>query len=218
MTLEYEIREPAVTSDAAPLVLLLHGRGSNRHDLFSLAPQMPAHAIVVAPEAPFPAAPWGYGPGSAWYQFLGANRPEPHSFSTSLRELEKFLDELRSELKFGKILMGGFSQGGTVSLAYGLTHPDDIAGVVNFSGFLADHPEVAPSLTSAPSPAAPIFWAHGKQDPAIPFALAVAGRARLNAAGYQVEAHDYEIGHWIDGDELRTAVAWIERITRREES
>ena len=214
MTLEYEIRRPAHVRDDAPLVLLLHGRGSNRHDLFSLAAHMPADAIVVAPEAPFPAAPWGYGPGSAWYQFMGGNRPEPHSFSTSLRDLEKFLGELSQEVKFGKVVMGGFSQGGTTSLGYGLTHPGEIAGVINFSGFLADHPEVAPRLSAAPAPPLPIHWAHGTQDPAIPFALAVDGRARLEAAGYSVDAHDYDIGHWIDGDELRTAVEWLERITR----
>lgn len=212
--LKYEIRRPANARDDAPLVLLLHGRGSNRHDLFSLAQHMPADAVVVAPEAPFPAAPWGYGPGSAWYQFLGGNRPEPHSFSTSLRELEEFLGELKHEVQFGKVVMGGFSQGGTMSVAYGLTHPNELAGVLNFSGFLADHPEVAPLLTSAPSTSPRFFWAHGTQDPAIPFALAVDGRKQLETAGYDLETHDYDIGHWIDGDELRTAVEWLERITR----
>ena len=212
--LKYEIRHPAGSRDDAPLILLLHGRGSNRHDLFSLAEHMPADSIVVAPEAPFPAAPWGYGPGSAWYQFLGANRPDPHSFSTSLRELEKFLGELKQEMKFGKVVMGGFSQGGTVSLAYGLAHPTELACVWNFSGFLADHPEVAPLLTSAPTPSPRIFWAHGTQDPAIPFALAVDGRQKLTAAGYNLETHDYNIGHWIDGEELRTAVEWLERNMR----
>lgn len=214
MTLKYEMRTPTSARADAPLMLLLHGRGSNRHDLFSLAAQMPADAIVVAPEAPFPAAPWGYGPGSAWYQFLGANRPEPHSFSTSLRELEKFLGELSQEVKFGKVVMGGFSQGGTISLAYGLTHPNELAGILNFSGFLADHPEVNPRLSVSPVPQTPICWSHGTQDPAIPFALAIDGRAKLQAAGYEVETHDYDIGHWIDPEELRTAVAWLERVTR----
>ena len=214
MTLEYEVRMPEQPAEDALLVLLLHGRGSNRHDLFSLAGQLPADAIVVAPEAPFPAAPWGYGPGSAWYQFLGANRPEPHSFSASLRELEKFLAELKQEMPVGRIAMGGFSQGGTVSLAYGLTHPDEVAAVLNFSGFLAEHPEVAPRLAVTPAPLLPIFWGHGKQDPAIPFALAVDGRARLKSAGYSVAAHDYDIGHWIDPEELRTALDWLTASTR----
>jgi phospholipase/carboxylesterase len=214
VTLKYEIRAPERRADNAPLILLLHGRGSNRHDLFSLATHMPPNAIVVAPEAPFPAAPWGYGPGSAWYQFLGGNRPEPHSFSTSLHELETLLGELKVEVGFDKVVMGGFSQGGTISLAYALTHPDELAGVLNFSGFLADHPEVNPRLSASPAPATPIYWAHGKQDPAIPFALAMAGRAKLEAAGYDVEARDYDIGHWIDPHELHAAVEWLDRIVR----
>jgi phospholipase/carboxylesterase len=212
--LKYEVRAPASARVDARLILLLHGRGATRHDLFPLAQQLPADAFVVAPEAPFPAAPWGYGPGSAWYQFLGRNRPEPKSFSDSLQSLEDFLRDLKQEFSYGKVIMGGFSQGGTISLAYGLNHQSDIAGVLNFSGFLADHPGVAPHLLTPPSPHLKIWWGHGKQDPAIPFALAVEGRAQLKAAGYDVEARDYNIGHWIDAVELADAVAWLERHTR----
>jgi phospholipase/carboxylesterase len=173
---------------------------------------MPADAIVIAPEAPFPAAPWGYGPGSAWYQFLGGNRPEPDSFSRSLEALESLLHELGKTLSFGKLIMGGFSQGGTISLAYGLAHPGQVTGVLNFSGFLADHPVVAQQLSVSPPPSLSIFWGHGVHDPAIPFALAVDGRARLRAAGYALETHDYDIGHWIDGAELRDALAWLNQL------
>lgn len=210
--LEYEARVPAHAPADALLILLLHGRGANRHDLFSLAPQLPPGAIVVAPEAPFAAAPWGYGPGSAWYQFLGGNRPEPTSFSASLQELETLLRELRAKLSFGKVVMGGFSQGGTTSLAYGLTHPGEIAGVLNFSGFLPDHPDVTPQLSLSPPPPLSIFWGHGTQDPAIPFSLGVKGRAQLKAAGYDVVEKDYDIGHWIDGQELQDALAWLETV------
>ena len=213
--LKYEARIPQDVRDDALLIMLLHGRGANRHDLFSLAEHMPPDAIVVAPEAPFPAAPWGYGPGSAWYQFLGRNRPEPESFSKSLQSIEEVLRDLKKERKFGKVVMGGFSQGGTISIAYGLTHENEVAGVLNFSGFLADHPAVTPKLEITRSPKHPgIFWGHGQQDPAIPFALAIEGRAQLRDAGYSVEAHDYDIGHWIDAEELRDALTWLDANTR----
>ena len=213
--LKYEARIPQDVRDDALLIMLLHGRGANRHDLFSLSERMPPDAIVVAPEAPFPAAPWGYGPGSAWYQFLGRNRPEPESFSKSLQSIEEFLRDLKKERKFGKVVMGGFSQGGTISIAYGLTHENEVAGVLNFSGFLADHPAVTPKLENSRSPKHPgIFWGHGKQDQAIPFALALEGRAQLRDAGYSVESHDYDIGHWIDAEELRDALTWLDANTR----
>ncbi len=206
----YDVRAPKQTDANTRLVLLLHGRGATRHDLFGLAPHFPDDTIVIAPEAPFPAAPWGYGPGSAWYQFLGGNRPEPNSFSKSIDALAELLDELKQKFTFGPVVMGGFSQGGTTSLGFGLAHPNALAGVINFSGFLADHPIVHEKLNAS---ALNVFWGHGRQDPAIPFALAIEGRKALVDAGHAVDAHDYDIGHWIDGEELKDALAWLERIT-----
>lgn len=56
-----------------------------------------------------------------------------------------------------------------------------------------------------------IFWGHGTEDTSIPFELAREGRAVLTAAGADLEAHDYPIGHWIDPAELEAAVECIRR-------
>lgn len=211
MILEYEIALPDDVADGAPLIVLLHGRGSNRHDLMGLRPGLPAAAIVVSVEAPFPAAPWGYGPGSAWYRYLGANRPEPESFAASLEALKGFLeDQLPSDLPVrpGTLILGGFSQGGTTSLAYALKNAGTVPCVLNFSGFLADHPEVPVTPDSVAGTR--IFWGHGTQDPNIPFEMAQAGWTALNGAGADLTTRAFPIGHWIDAVELRVATAWIE--------
>jgi phospholipase/carboxylesterase len=189
--------------------VLLHGRGSNRHDLFSLQHQLPADWVVIAPEAPFPAAPWGYGPGSAWYRFLGRNRPEPESFARSLEQLGEFLAELPRVLNGtpSRLALGGFSQGGTMSLACALAHPGTVPRVINFSGFLADHPQVAATPDSVRGTR--FFWGHGRMDPNIPFDLALEGRAQLTAARADLTTRDYAIGHWIDPQELQDAVEWV---------
>lgn len=207
--LTYEIISAKNGGDTAPLIVLMHGRGANRFDLMSLNDSMPRNATIVFPEAPFEAAAWGYGPGSAWYQFLGRNRPEPESFSRSLQEL----GELIASFDAPRVVIGGFSQGGTMGLAYALSHPGAIDGVLNFSGFLADHPavRVTPEAVAGTS----IFWGHGTHDPAIPFALAVEGRAQLRAANANLTSYDYEIGHWIAPEELRDAVKWIEDLGTR---
>src|SRR5687767_15555530 len=128
--LEYEVANTAAKKDGANVVVLLHGRGANRHDLLPLAKVMPDR-VVVAPEAPFEAAQWGYGPGSAWYRFLGGNKPEAESFSRSLDELH----ELIASFNRPRVVVGGFSQGGTMGTAYALANPGSVAGVLNFSGF-----------------------------------------------------------------------------------
>lgn len=209
--LQYEI-SGANRTDAAGVLLLLHGRGSNRHDLFALHESLPDDWIVIAPEAPFPAAPWGYGPGSAWYQFLGRNRPEPTSFKRSLGALDDLINALPGILSSTppRIVVGGFSQGGTMSIGYALTHPGAITGALNFSGFLADHPDVRVSAESVRG--SRFFWGHGMADQNIPFDLAIEGRAALKAAGAQLDAHDYPIGHWIDPQELSDAVTWLQSL------
>ncbi|MCG0239574.1 MAG: alpha/beta fold hydrolase [Firmicutes bacterium] len=207
--LRYDQYIPAGARDGAPLIVLLHGRGSHKGDLMGLQPYLLPEAMVVSPEAPFPGEPWGYGPGWAWYRFLGRNRPEPESFAASLEQLHAFLTELprRLPVRPGPLILGGFSQGGTVSLAYALCHPGAVQFVINFSGFLADHPSV--QATPDRVRGTRFFWGHGTQDPAIPFALAAEGWQALAQAGADLTARDYPIGHWIDPGELQDAVVWL---------
>lgn len=207
--LSYVEHVPEGATDGAMTIVLLHGRGSHEGDLMGLRAGLPSEAVVVAPRAPFPGAPWGYGPGWAWYRYIGGATPEPDSFETSQRELTGLLEALPRLLPVrpGPIVLGGFSQGGTMSLAHALRHPGSVEMVVNFSGFLADHPSVEASARTVAGTR--FFWGHGRQDPAIPFTLAAAGRKALLDAGAKLEARDYEIGHWISPDELEDVSAWI---------
>ena len=197
--------------DADAVVVLLHGRGADRSDMRGLARELPRTWTYVLPDAPFPAAPWGYGPGHAWYRFMGGDRPEEASFSTSLEAVDELIRELPDRLGVvpRKVVLGGFSQGGTLSLGYALARPGRVAGVLNLSGFLPAHPEVPIAETAR---GLPVFWGHGTQDPNIPFVLAAEGRDRLRGAGAAVAAFDYAIGHWIDPVELADASAFLEAL------
>jgi phospholipase/carboxylesterase len=209
MPLEYEVHIPADAQPGAPLIVLLHGRGSDRFDLRGLAPGLPRGSVIVTPEAPFPAAPWGYGPGSAWYRYLGDDRPEPESFDRSQDLLREFLDVIAARLPFdtGPLVLGGFSQGGTMSLGQALRYPGKVPQVLNFSGFLPNHPGVP--VTPDAVRGWRIFWGHGTADPAIPITMAQQGRAALAAVGADLTARDYAIGHSIVAEELADASEWL---------
>lgn len=205
-----DLSRPPSAADGATVAVLLHGRGSHRGDLQALRPSLPESWTLVTPQAPHPGHPWGYGPGWAWYRYVEEDRVDPGSLKWSLGALERFLARLPQTLGFrpGRILLGGFSQGGTTSVAYALTRPGSVSGVLVFSGFLVDSPQVR---TDAPGALeTPIFWGHGTRDPAIPHRLAVKGRARLLEAGASLTARDYDIGHWIDPQEVSDAVAFAE--------
>lgn len=207
--LAHDLAKPRDARDGATVAVLLHGRGSHGGDLQALRPQLPSDWVLVTPQAPFPGHPWGYGPGWAWYRYLSEDRIE-NGLEWSLSALDRFLQHLPATLGLapGRIVLGGFSQGGTVGMAYALTRPGAVRCVLDFSGFLVDSPLVP--LHARGASQTPIFWAHGTRDPAVPHHLAVKGRARLAEAGIPVTAFDYPIGHWIDPQEVADSVAFVE--------
>ena len=209
--LKYEQAVPEGARDGAPLVVLLHGRGADRFDLLGLAPHVAPGAVVVTAEAPHSGLEWGYGPGWAWYRFLGGSAPEPESFEASQQALAAFLAELPSRLpvRTGTLVLGGFSQGGTMSLGYALRNPGTVPLCMCLSGFLPQHPTVR--ATPETVAGTRFFWGHGTMDPAIPFAMGQEGRAALRAAGAELEARDYAMAHGINADEAGDIRDWIER-------
>ena len=63
LSLEYQVREPKILLDKNPLLLLLHGYGSNDYDLFSFASELPDEYFVISARAPYDLQYGSY----AWY-------------------------------------------------------------------------------------------------------------------------------------------------------
>jgi phospholipase/carboxylesterase len=231
MSLHYEIA-PSMTGEAGaggtadnqggasaapPLIILLHGRGSNEKDLLGLRRYLPAHATVVCPRAPHPGDRWGYGPGWAWYRFLGNRSPDLESFEESQALLEQFLRALPGKLPgpVGPMVLGGFSQGGAMSLGYALrtgaaASDGDrvhIPHIVNLSGFLPELPTVHVAADTVEN--LRIFWGHGLSDRQISMDWAQVGRETLRGVGAELTAFDYEAAHTITKEELSDLVDWL---------
>ena len=206
--LAYDRWLPDDARDGLPVLLLLHGRGSHRGDLQALRSHLPNGWGLVTPQGPHPGQPWGYGPGWAWYRYIEEDRVDAPTLEHSLGELSAFVQDLPTHLGVtpGRLAIGGFSQGGTMSLAWVLRNGGDVP-VLNFSGFLIDSP-IIPTDPAAVA-GTRVFWGHGHRDPAIPFALAEKGRKKLRAGGARLETHDYEIGHWIAPEEIEDAMRFL---------
>lgn len=211
--LTWRIHVPERAADGSPLLILLHGRGADENDLLGLASLLPDDVVLLTPRGSFPGLPWGYGPGRAWYRYVADDRVESDTLGHSLYRLDELFESLEGRLpvRTGHRILGGFSQGGTTSLAWALTRPGQLAGVLNLSGFLVDSPLV--SLEGVePRDIPPVFWGHGVQDGNIPFALAERGRERLRGAGAQVEIFDHPAGHTITAEEMHALRRWIREI------
>ena len=190
---------PASGAAAKSLVILLHGYGSNGDDLISLAPHwrgaLPTTAFVApnAPE-PCPGAPGGY----QWWALTSADRgARAAGAARAAPVLDAFIDaELaRHDLTEAQLALVGFSQGTMMALRVGPRRARTLAGIVGYSGMLADEASLADPATTRP----PVLLIHGDADPMIPIAAFHQAKAALAQNGFVVESHiSPGVGHSID--------------------
>ncbi|MBQ0768295.1 MAG: phospholipase, partial [Bizionia sp.] len=62
LPLHHVVRESSLQENA-PLLILLHGYGSDENDLFSFATELPKELCIISARAPYPMEPYG----NAWY-------------------------------------------------------------------------------------------------------------------------------------------------------
>ena len=185
-----------------PLVVVMHGRGADAHDLFDLAPMLdPGGCRFLFPNAP---KPWDAGGGMTfgWTWFEGWP-PDAQSVTASRELLLRFLDEATQRYPATKLVIAGFSQGAMMALEAGLRR--EVAGIVAMSGGLYDKdlPTLAPR---------PVFIAHGTLDDVVPVQYARRARHVLEEHGFDVEYHEYPMGHQIVMEEIEAARDFIARV------
>jgi phospholipase/carboxylesterase len=110
-----------------------------------------------------------------------------------------------------RIVLAGFSQGGVIALQLGLAHEQRLAGIMALSTYVHDHERLAERVSFA-NVDVPIFMAHGQMDPMIPITRAITAREALRALNYQVEWHEYGMGHQVCPEEIRAIAEWLNRV------
>ena len=132
--------------------------------------------------------------------------------AVSVMAIEALEDrEVKNGIEASSITLAGFSQGGVIALHSGLRANHRYAGIMALSTYVHDHERVAEEVSFA-SIDTPIFMAHGLADPMIPIARAVTSREALIALNYQLEWHEYGMGHQGCPEEIADIGAWLNRI------
>lgn len=207
LSLEYIVREPLTTTEKAPLILLIHGYGSNMDDLFSFASELPKEAFVVSVQAPT-ALPFG---GYAWYSITfdaEENKfSDPDEGKESVQKLNVFIDEIINKYKIdaSKIFMTGFSQGAILSYAYTFTYPEKVPYVVALSGYFNHDFLINEPTTNKVD----YFISHGSVDQVIPPDWARKAPELLNSLGIKNSYKEYPVGHGVHPTNFYDFKNWI---------
>jgi phospholipase/carboxylesterase len=209
LSLTHLVREPGKTQLSTPLLLLLHGVGSNEADLFGLAPYLDERLLIVSARAPVSMGTQAYG----WFNIELTPQgmvADLEQAKRSLHLLPGFIDELIETYRAdsGCLYLMGFSQGAMMSLALALTRPEKIAGVVVMSGRFP-----AQVLEQVPKPEAlsgmPVLVTHGLYDPVLTVEQARSMRKSLEALPVDLTYREYPMGHEVSMESLRDVSAWL---------
>jgi phospholipase/carboxylesterase len=210
------VRVPAAS------IIWLHGLGADGHDFEPLVPQLAIveelGVRVVLPHAPrMPVTINGGMVMPAWYDITGVDfgrAQDAAGIQASARRLEALIErEIAGGIAPARIVLAGFSQGGAIVLHAGLRYPQRLGGVLALSTYLP----LADTLAAERSPAnsaIPIMQAHGRQDPVVPYALAMQSRDQLRALGYTVDWRSYSMQHAVCPEEVVDIRAWLMTVLR----
>ena len=205
MTIEHRLRPPE--GEAAGLLVLLHGRGADEHDLFALLDLLdPDRRLLgVTPRGPLSLPPGG----RHWYAVREIGYPDPGTFLSTFDGVSGWLDALQAQTGLGpeRTVLGGFSQGAVMSSALGLasTRPRP-AAIVALSAFIPTVEGFALDLERA---LPPVAIGHGAYDPVIEVGWGRRAKETLEAAGAEVLYREYPLPHAVDPRFLIELAPWI---------
>ncbi|HEU4323422.1 MAG TPA: phospholipase [Roseiflexaceae bacterium] len=214
LSLPHVVRRSAGQGGAPPMLVLLHGYGSNEHDLFGLAPYLDERLLIVSARAPLTLMPGGY----AWFN-LGFQQGGGMSFDLPgmLRQIERvaaFVEEAATAYGADpqRIVLGGFSQGAIMTAATLLRRPGLLAGALLLSGALFPGTEaqiLPPDFNPEALADLPVLITHGTHDPVLPVELGRACRNLLERYPVDLTYREYPMGHEINLESLRDVADWL---------
>lgn len=200
-------------------IIWLHGLGADGNDFVPLVPELrlPESLTIkfIFPHAPVRPITLNNGyEMRAWYDMLSLDRNNTTTEDDVLNSvawINDFIDqEIESGIASDKILLAGFSQGGVIALHAGIRYPKKLAGVMALSTYIPFDENLFSQINPQQKDL-PIFAAHGTRDPVIPLASWQDYAPKLEAKGFDVEAHSYEMEHSLCAKEIRDISEWLQK-------
>ena len=212
-THEIETRESVTAS-----VIWLHGLGADGYDFAPIVPELklPNQFGVrfVFPHAPVRPVTLNNGyPMRAWFDIVslggGKTNLDIAGAKQSANQIKQLIvRENQRGVSNNRIILAGFSQGGTIALYAGLTYAERLGGILALSTFLPPVDNLAEEFTKV-NQNIPIFLAHGVQDDVLPLTMGQATKIMLENYGYVCGWHTYNMAHSVSPTEINDISRWL---------
>ena len=210
LALKYLVHLPTEKTAHPPVIILLHGYGSDEKDLLGLCSFFPKNYLIISARAPYPLPGGGY----EWYEMTevkGLHDGDAAQLANSMDLVKKFIPQIIAKYKTDPklVYLMGFSQGAIMSYRVGLTAPTMLRGIGVLSGTI--YPSLKPMIKMTPAlKQLRIFIAHGNADNRISFEDGSRAFDYLTSIGLTPDFHSYEgMGHTISKEVMADLVKWL---------
>lgn len=210
--IHYLERKPLRQMDKNPLIILIHGYGSNEADLFGFADELPDEFHVVSVRAPHTLAEGMF----AWYAIDFINMEKFNNIPQGIdsrNQLVAFADALvkKENLDENNVWLCGFSQGAILSYSMALNFPKKFKNVAILSGYPEPNFIGETTKGNANFDHLNFFVSHGKDDMVIPVEWARKGPELLDELNIKNQYREYAGGHGIVAQNFYDLIHWMKQ-------
>lgn len=196
--------------DRPPLLVLLHGYGSNEADLFGLESYFDARYTIVSARAPSTMGRGAY----AWFPLAFSEEGpvvlDPAQAEASRQTIADFIGFCHGEYATDptRVLLVGFSQGAILSAAVALTRPELVRGAVLMSGRIL--PESAENAVLPNG--VKYLVVHGIHDPVLPVKHGRESKETLERLGLAPVYREFPMAHQVSDESLELVTSWADSL------
>ncbi|MCL6295951.1 alpha/beta hydrolase [Jejuia spongiicola] len=211
LSLQHIIRKSTLTENA-PLLIMMHGYGSDENDLFSFANELPEELFIISVKAPNPMHPYG----NAWYAInFDAEKGkwnDNEQAKESLDLIATFINEAVSNYPVNKnnVSLLGFSQGSILSYAVALTYPEKVKNIIALSGYI-NHDILPQDIKQKDFSNLDFYSSHGSVDQVIPVDWARQNSPFLNSLNIKNTYSEFPVGHGVAPQNFYEFKDWLSK-------
>ena len=205
---------PSLIKKNAPLLVLLHGYGSDENDLFSFADELPNELFILSLRAPHKLQPYG----NAWYAINFDAQQNKWNDVEQAQEAMKIIVSCieqactQYDLDKNNVSLLGFSQGCILSMALAINHPELIKNVIGLSGYICKE-FIEEHRTKKDFSHLNFYCSHGSSDQVIPVDWARETPNFLTEKGIKHTYSEFPVGHGVAPQNFFEFRKWlIERV------
>jgi phospholipase/carboxylesterase len=208
ITFHHIVRKPKKNDGKPPLLLMVHGFGSNEEDLFSFSRNLPDQLMIVSIRGPIEMQGMGY----AWYNIsidhLGNKVYDIEKAIESRNDIVKCIEYCTKKYDTdpNNVTLLGFSQGSILINAVALTYPEKVKNIISLSGGF-DRNIIQLSKSSFNNLS--FYVSHGTDDMVLPYDQAKKTIEILKENNISFQFESYHVGHGVCPENFKSLLLWL---------